>query len=124
IRAERELWQRLRNRRLDYKFKRQFGIGRYIVDFYCPELKLVIEVDGATHTTDKELQYDKIRQKYLESLGLTVKRYLNSDIKNNMHEVLNSIVEACNKLKTLNQKNNKTCKHVPPPCEGGGQEEV
>jgi len=75
ITAEIILWSKLRNKRLGYKFKRQFGIGKYIVDFYCPRKKLVVEIDGATHSTEKEIFNDNIRQKYLESLELKVIRY-------------------------------------------------
>ena len=55
VESEKILWWKLRNRQLgDYKFRRQFGINKYIVDFYCPKLKLAIEIDGATHSTKKE----------------------------------------------------------------------
>ncbi len=98
IKAERILWWKLRNKQLGYKFKRQFGIGKYIVDFYCPKLKLVIEVDGATHGTNQKITYDNTRQKYLESLGITVKRYLNIDIFEHLDDVMESIIEICEKL--------------------------
>ena len=77
------------------KFRRQFSIGKFIVDFYCAEEKLVIEIDGATHGTNKEIQTDEIRQKFLESQGLLVKRYTNTDIKENLQLVLENILEVC-----------------------------
>ncbi len=98
IKSERLLWQKLKNKQLGYKFRRQFGIGKYIVDFYCPKLKFIVEVDGATHCTDGEVAYDKIRQKYLESLEMTIKRYLNSDIYNNLDSVVGDIIETCQNL--------------------------
>jgi very-short-patch-repair endonuclease len=98
IRAERELWCQIRNRRIGYKFRRQFGIGKYIVDFYCPELRFVIEVDGATHTEDKEIEYDSKRQKYIESLGLKVVRIRNVDIMERLEAVVEKIIRECNKL--------------------------
>ena len=98
VRAEKELWQQLRNKRTGYKFKRQFGIGINIVDFYCPRLRLVIEVDGATHSTDEEIKFDKERQNYLEELGLVVLRYNNYDVYNNLERVVGSIVRKCKKL--------------------------
>lgn len=79
--CEIKLWSGIRQKQLGYKFRRQFGIGKYIVDFYCPELKLAIEIDGATHCTDKEIEHDKIRQAYIESLGIKIIRYSNIDIK-------------------------------------------
>ena len=98
ITSERLLWQKIRKKQLGYRFRRQVGIGRYVVDFYCPELKLVVEVDGACHETKKEVENDKIRQKYLERLDLTVKRYLNVDIKNNLSAVVADLYFVCNQL--------------------------
>lgn len=96
--SERKLWSKLRNRALGgYKFKRQFSIGKYVVDFYSAEAKLVIEIDGATHSTDQEVEYDKERQEYIENQGMKVKRYFNGDIKEHMDAVLESILEACKK---------------------------
>jgi very-short-patch-repair endonuclease len=89
--AEKELWSKLRHDKLGYRFRRQYGIGKYIVDFYCPRLKLVIEVDGATHAAEEEIKNDNIRQKYLESLGLIVKRYINADIYSNIGLVVYNI---------------------------------
>jgi very-short-patch-repair endonuclease len=98
IGCERKLWSKLRNNQLGYKFRRQFGIGQYIVDFYCPKLRLVIEIDGATHCTEEEKNNDRVRQEYLENLGLTVKRYWNIDIKNNFSEVIYDIQKVCEQL--------------------------
>lgn len=95
VMAETILWSKLRNKNLGYKFKRQFGIGKYIVDFYCPRKRLVIEIDGATHSTNREIINDSIRQKYLESLGLEVIRFTNNDIRENMSGVLSKIGETC-----------------------------
>ena len=89
----------MRNNQLGYKFRRQFGIGKYIVDFYCPKLRLVIEIDGATHSTDREVESDKVRQKYLEDLGLLVKRYTNSALRENIDYILEDIHGSCAKLK-------------------------
>ena len=67
--AEQRLWLRLRNRQLmGYRFRRQYGIGPYVLDFYCPGLKLAIEVDGDSHFEAGE--YDRERQRYIESLGI------------------------------------------------------
>ncbi len=80
--VERLLWSKLRNRQLlDYKFRRQYGIGPFIVDLCCPEAKLVIEADGDSHFIDLVAQVkDKVRQKYIEDLGFTVLRFTNRDI--------------------------------------------
>lgn len=90
--AEATLWQALRNRRLaNYKFRRQYPIDRYIVDFITLDGRLIIEVDGATHSTDAELTYDAERTRALESLGFSVMRVTNTDIYDNQAGVLETI---------------------------------
>ncbi|MFH0891208.1 MAG: endonuclease domain-containing protein [Candidatus Falkowbacteria bacterium] len=96
--AEKRLWSKLRHQELGYKFRRQHGIGKYIVDFYCPKLKFIVELDGDTHSTEEEIIYDDKRQKYLEKLGLVVKRYWNSEIRENINGVVGNILEVCRKL--------------------------
>ncbi len=86
--AEVILWGSLRKRGLNgARFRRQHPIGPYIADFACPAAKLVVEVDGATHSTTDELAYDDGRTKYIESQGWTVIRVNNSDIYENMDGV-------------------------------------
>jgi len=82
-----KLWQILRNKQMGYKFRRQHSIGNYIVDFYSPKLKLVIEVDGDSHYIGNAQNYDKIRDEYLNSLGIKVLRVKNSDIMNNIEGI-------------------------------------
>lgn len=96
ISAERKLWRRLRRKQLNFRILRQFGIGKYIVDFYCPLKKLVIEIDGATHGTNKEIEKDRIREDYLKGLGLKIKRYTNRDIFDNLGLVVTDIYEELN----------------------------
>jgi very-short-patch-repair endonuclease len=90
--AEKQLWQRLKNKQmLGLKFRRQQVIDRFIVDFYCHEVKLVIEVDGEIHNyTQVE---DAIRQEFLESLGLQVVRFKNEDVLFRIEGVLEEIVQ-------------------------------
>ena len=77
-RGENRLWSWLRGRRFDgCKFKRQFPIGRYIVDFYCAELKVAIELDGTHHRQPGMLDYDARRTAYLDSLGIRIIRVPN-----------------------------------------------
>jgi very-short-patch-repair endonuclease len=90
--AERLLWSSLKMCQLSgYKFRRQQGIGRYIVDFYCPDKKVAIEIDGVTHWTEEEQKRDLIRQEYLEALGIRVLRFTNDDIYTNKDGVFNMI---------------------------------
>jgi very-short-patch-repair endonuclease len=85
--AERYLWTRLRLKHLGVAFYRQKTIGDYIVDFYCPKVKLVIEVDGSQHLRADIANNDKVRNEYLHSLGLTVLRFSNSEVLKNTDNV-------------------------------------
>jgi very-short-patch-repair endonuclease len=73
------------------KFRRQHGIGPYIVDFYCPEQSLVVEVDGDSHADAEQIQKDQRRDRYLQSIGLKVVRYRNDDIMKNLDGVLEDL---------------------------------
>ena len=84
------LWSRLRNSRLGYKFRRQHSIGKYIVDFYCPKRRLIIEIDGSQHI---DSEYDKKRDGYLENLDFKVLRFWDNDVNNNLDGVLLKIFE-------------------------------
>ena len=76
---------------MGYAFKRQKPIGNYIVDFFAPKLNLVIEIDGITHGF--KMEGDQIRQEFLQSLSLTLLRFRDSDVKNNLDGVIMSIKE-------------------------------
>ncbi len=89
--AEIIFWSKLRGKQLGYKFRRQHGIGKYIVDFYCPELKLIVEIDGDVHGFNNKIKKDKDRQDFFENLGFIVFRYTNNDIKNNLTGVLDDL---------------------------------
>lgn len=88
------LWSRLRMNQLGSKFRRQHSIGRYIIDFYCPEKKLVIEIDGSQHL-DKE-KYDKERTDYLYKLGITVLRFWDNEVNTNIEGVIMKIMTTLN----------------------------
>lgn len=85
--AEALLWSYIRRHAMGAKFRRQHPIGQYIADFSCIAARLVIEVDGATHSTPEELAYDARRTKYLEAQGWTVIRVNNTDIYEDMDGV-------------------------------------
>jgi very-short-patch-repair endonuclease len=104
---ELKLWHYLRNKKLGTKFRRQHGIGPYVVDFYCKEYNLIIELDGAQHKAEKE--YDKERDNYVETLGIKVLRFWNSEIDKNIEKVLQTIKEAVGIL------------NFPPLRRGGGK---
>jgi adenine-specific DNA-methyltransferase len=93
--AEKRLWEQLRNRRLEgHKFVRQSPVGPFIPDFVCRESRLVVEVDGATHSTPEELARDRARSNFLEAEGYRILRFQNDEILNGMDEVLTIIRSA------------------------------
>ncbi|MBT3412601.1 MAG: endonuclease domain-containing protein [Candidatus Jacksonbacteria bacterium] len=94
--GEQILWQRLRKKQLGHKFFRQYSIGKYVVDFYCPKLKLVIEIDGITH--EQKSVGDKYRQKYLENIGSCVERFNSKELFDDIDSVLESIYFCCKRL--------------------------
>lgn len=92
--AERRLWSKLRKKQLNgFFFSSQKPIGGYIVDFYCHKASLVIEVDGGQHLTDEGIEYDKVRDASLKSMELTILRFTNTEVLNNINGVLQVIVE-------------------------------
>ena len=98
--AENLIWQLLRAKRfMNLKFRRQHVIKPYIVDFYCHEIGLVIELDGSQHRTDDAIEYDAERTKFLEALGLTVVRYCNHEALGQADVVLGDLWGVCLKLK-------------------------
>jgi len=78
------LWKKIRNDSLGVRFRRQYNIGKYIVDFYCPQYKIAIEVDGLTHAEESVFKKDVEKQKYLESLGIKIFRFNSIDVVENL----------------------------------------
>jgi very-short-patch-repair endonuclease len=102
--AEVILWSRLRRKALSgFRFRRQHPIGPYIADFACPLLRLVVEVDGGTHSTDDEVAHDRRRDAYMKSHGWRVFRVNNQDVYHHLDGVLEAI-----------------CRHSPPPRPSAG----
>ena len=96
---EHKLWGHLKGRQLDgFKFRRQQGIENYIVDFYCPAAKLIVELDGAGHLRNSAKKDDAIRQNFLENYGYTVIRFFNTEVDENIECVLDVIEEKCMEL--------------------------
>lgn len=96
--AEATLWLRLKNKQLaGRRFKREVSIGHYIVDFYCPREKLVVELDGESHFTEDGYEHDLRRDKYLNGLGLKVIRFENEIIFHRCEGGLEEIQEAFRK---------------------------
>jgi very-short-patch-repair endonuclease len=95
---EEKLWQILRGKQMGAKFRRQHGIGHYIADFYCPELKLVIEVDGDSHRSADAQAYDKIRHDFMASLGITTLRFTNDEVINHIEGIHQHLTQYLNTL--------------------------
>jgi very-short-patch-repair endonuclease len=110
--AERLLWFRLRDRRLaGLKFKRQVSIDRFIVDFFCADAKLIVELDGGQH--DQNRERDANRTSILEAMGYLVLRYWNNDVMRNAEGVLEDI------LSTVNQQRSEPPHPTPLPTQVG-----
>jgi leucyl-tRNA synthetase len=110
--AEATLWHAVRNRNLLYKFRRQHPIDRFIIDFYCAQAKLCIELDGESHLEPDQMEYDKARTEYLEGLGYKLIRFTNNDVRYNIHAVVDAIVK---KIETI--------LNAPSPLQGEGRDE-
>ena len=90
--AEKLLWKHLRNRKCaGLKFRRQHPVKEFIIDFYCHELLLGIEIDGSVHDTDEAKEYDINRQAEIENLGILIIRFSNQQVLNSILKVLEEI---------------------------------
>ena len=86
------MWLHLRNRRLlGIKFRRQYSVDQYIIDFYAPELKLAIELDGSVHELPEQKEHDKVRQKYIENYGIRFIRITNDEFLGNPNKTFDKI---------------------------------
>lgn len=143
---EKRLWQAVRGKQLGAKFRRQHGIGHYIVDFYCPEWALVVELDGDSHFNADAQASDAKRDAFLRGLGLRVLRFTNLEIMQNLDGVLLRVMQSnptpalplpWEGVKAPTQEMEKhegtrssSCKGQrlegsnSSPCEGGGREGV
>jgi very-short-patch-repair endonuclease len=91
--AERRLWRELRQlKQIGCKFRQQVPIDHFIVDFACLSRRLIVEVDGGTHSTDREVARDARRERYLKAQGFQVVRVWNSDVRENISGVMDTIV--------------------------------
>ena len=99
--CEKIVWLHLRKKQLGYRFLRQYSIDHYIIDFYCPALKLAIELDGEVHEQPDQKRRDIIRQRYLEKFGITFVRITNKEFMGNSNKAFEKIVKV---IKTLEEK--------------------
>jgi very-short-patch-repair endonuclease len=105
--AEVILWSRLRRRQLcGCKFRRQYGVGKFSIDFYCPELKLAIEVDGESHRSESAEISDRAREEFIGHFGIQFLRFSNTDVRMNLNGVLLKTKET---IRALMQNGRLTC---------------
>jgi len=97
--AEKLLWEELRNRKFNgLKFRRQHPLDKFIVDFYCNEKKIVLELDGGVHNEKINKEYDEARTAMLAGLNIIVLRFKNEEVINDMQGVLKKIRDVANML--------------------------
>lgn len=97
--SEKVLWQKLRNRQINnLNFFRQYSVGGYILDFYCPEIHLGIELDGSQHMNQENNEYDQQRTSYLEANNIKVLRFWNNEVLENLEVVLMRVLTKVSQL--------------------------
>ncbi len=89
--AEKVLWRRLRKRQLGIRFIRQYSVEGYVIDFFSPEVRLAIEIDGGYHLSPDQQIYDKSRSRYLKAADITEVRFTNDIILYNINDVIDRI---------------------------------
>lgn len=94
--SEQILWQKIRNNKLGCKFYRQYSTEGYVLDFYCPQKRLGIEIDGGHHQFTDVKVYDSYRTKYIEAYNIKILRFRNSDIQKNLPDILQDIKTQLN----------------------------
>ena len=97
--GEKCLWQKLRRKQAGFKFLRQYGVGDYVADFYCPQIRLAIEVDGLTHEDPVRYRKDTEKQKYLEFCNIKVLYFVSSDVFKKLDSIMDTIYYECEKRK-------------------------
>jgi very-short-patch-repair endonuclease len=104
--TEQTLWELLRKRRIEgTKFRRQFSLGAYVLDFYCPEMRLAIEIDGSIHDREDICKKDHIRQVAIEQLKIKMLRFTNREIENDINNVKVKIRNTIQLIIVQNQQN-------------------
>ena len=88
------IWSKLRNSQvLGYKFRRQYGVGPYVIDFYCPALKLAVEIDGDSHFVTDAIENDNRRRAFIKSFAIHFLRFTNQEVNRELEAVLEKICQ-------------------------------
>jgi len=117
--VEMRLWQKLRNKQLGADFRRQHPAGNFILDFYSPSLRLAVELDGGQHAQGKHMTADHERDQWLRERGVTVLRFWNSDVSENLAGLLERTAENVTVLKSRKLTPTRRWR-ADLPLSGGG----
>lgn len=113
-------WQVIKGRQIDgLKFRRQYGFGPYVLDFYCPEIRLCIELDGEVHKTANADEYDRMRTQFLNMNDIMVIRFDNQVVYKNIQGIITEIREYRKKWETLRQERNASSTPNPSDLRRG-----
>jgi len=107
------MWNALKGKQIGYKFRRQYSIGKFIVDFFCAELNLILEIDGTIHGEGDNPDKDKSRESYFKKFGFRIKRYSNEQVLKYTDTIYVDLKEYCDKISKLKPSPN-------PSLEGRG----
>jgi very-short-patch-repair endonuclease len=118
--VEMRLWQNLRTRQLGADFRRQHPAGPFVLDFYCPSLRLAIELDGGQHAEAEHEAKDQRRDRWLVERGVVVMRFWNSDITTNLDGVLEVIAAKVGELQAAGRTPTRRWRADLPLSGGGG----
>jgi very-short-patch-repair endonuclease len=119
--AENVVWSRLRRKLVcGNKFRRQYSVGPFVIDFYCPSLKLAVEIDGESHYAIGANDHDEQRQAFIESFGISFLRFTNRDVYDN----LTGVMETITRVAEAATRNSGPEIDKSPPYEGGDIGEV
>ncbi len=115
------MWRALRGKALEgFRFRRQAPIAGYVADFACHDAKLIVEIDGATHSTEEELAHDARRQASLEAAGYAVLRFYNVDVYEHLDSVVDAVVARLKELRPRAEiVDDFSTPHPNPPPQGG-----
>jgi very-short-patch-repair endonuclease len=118
--AELRIWSSLRRKNISgYRFRRQYSVGPYVLDFYCPSLKLAVEIDGDSHFIGDAVEDDQRRQAFIEAFGIHFLRFTNQEVYDN----LDGVLETINQIALTHPKPTPDAAKSPP-YEGGDLGEV
>lgn len=96
--CEKLVWMYLRKKQYGYRFLRQYSVDQFVIDFYCPKLKLAVEIDGDVHNSNEQKKYDTKRQNYIEKFEISFVRITNNELLGNPNKAFTKIEEAIKSL--------------------------